>query len=116
MKITNNKENILWNIIKESKWGSDHDYERIQNIWRGLPKDIFKELEEFVEEKYSILYKKYKDNWLHSPGIELGDDSWSDLLYEIVGRGKEFYYSISLDKIQQMVNENDFEECFAYCL
>jgi hypothetical protein len=108
-------EKEIWKVIEGLKWKSDHDYERIQNELSGL--DNQREIEEFVNEKANILFKKYESAWLGhdgGPGISVGDDSWGDLVYDVVGRGEDFYNSITVDKLREMANNYDFEESFIY--
>jgi hypothetical protein len=106
----------LWELIESFEWVKDHDYERIGEICKNLPKDDFKNLEDFICKKINLLHKKFDKDWLGNPGIDCGDDSWGDLLAEVVGRGENFYKSITSDKLRDMVNNDDYEECFTYCL
>jgi hypothetical protein len=46
----------------------------------------------------------------------VGDDSWSDLIFEVVGRGERFYNAITVDKLREMANNDDYVESFHYCL
>ena len=107
-----------WRMIESLKWKSDHDYERISDELSKLDTSVKSELEDFVRNKASILYKKYRDAWLGNdggPGFSVGDDSWDDLVYDVVGRGEDFYNSITTDKLREMANNKDFEESFSYC-
>ena len=111
-------ESIIWKMVGDLKWKSDHNYNRISLELSNLGEGDFKELKKFVNKKASELYKKYKDAWLGNDGgsgIDVGDDSWSDLIYDVVGRGEDFYNSITTDKLRDMGNDYDFEESFSYC-
>ncbi len=110
------EEKNLWKIIEKAEWKKDHSYDRIAKLWSKLPKSAFEQLEKFIRNKQNSLYKKYEDAWLSDPGIDIGDDSWGDLLAEVVGRGEKFYNKITIKKLQKMADEEDFEECFIYCL
>ena len=112
-------EQKCWQLIKDAQWKSDHSYNRILKEWLKLPHDEFIVLEEFIHDKAEELGKKYYDAWLGNdggPGIEASDDGWSDLRYDVVGRGEEFYNSITVDKLREMADNYDYEESFSYCL
>jgi len=79
-----------------------------------VPKEIQKSLKEFVNDKANELYDKYKKDWLADPGIAASDDSWSDIRYEIVGRGKKYYEEITVRKMQNMANNLTYNESFTY--
>lgn len=107
------KTNQLWQKIESLNWVSDHDYERIQqDIKNTMLPDEAKELEDFARKMARRLYKKHMKDWI--AGIPLGDDSWGDLVAEVVGRGKAFYESITVEKLTQMAKNQDFEENFMY--
>ena len=112
----NEKKN--WELIELTKWKSDHSYRRIEAELRNLDDNTFKELKEFVHEKARLLSKTYHDAWLGrdgGPGFDVGDDSWSDLVYDVVGRGEDFYNSITTDKLRKMADSGDYQESFSYC-
>ena len=108
-------EKELWRLIETANWEDDHDYDRIATFYKKELNDKeFKELEDFARNKGADLYDKFEQDWLGKPGISVGDDSWSDLLAEVVGRGEIFYNSITAVKLRKMVKNRDFEENFFY--
>ena len=114
-------EDKYWKQIEELKWHtdsfiSDGDYNRIkqQLIDNFTPSEI-KQLDDFVRSKVNELGQRFHNNWLGDPGIGVSDDGWSDLRNEVVGRGKEFYENITVEKLQEMANNNDYNESFSYC-
>jgi hypothetical protein len=112
-------EQKYWRLIENAQWKSDHNYNRISDEWSKLPNNEFQELKEFIHEKVKILSKTYYDAWLGKdggPGIDASDDSWSDLRYDVVGRGEEFYNSITVDKLREMASRYDYQESFCYCV
>lgn len=114
--MTDEKKN--WELIEGTKWKSDHSYKRIEEELRSLDNDAFEELKTFVHEKAYLLSKTYHDAWLGidgGPGIDASDDGWSDLVYDVVGRGEEFYNNITADKLREMADGYDYEESFSYC-
>jgi hypothetical protein len=114
--MTNEQKN--WKLIEATNWKSDHSYRRIEVELSSLDDNTFKELKEFVHEKAKTLSKTYYDAWLGrdgGPGFDVSDDSWSDLVYDVVGRGEDFYNSITADKLRGMASNDDYQESFSYC-
>ena len=67
-----------------------------------------KELEQFVRQKVNSLYDELF-------GVEgVSDDGYSDLLYQIVANGEDFYNNITLERAQQMIDNEEYKESFAY--
>ena len=113
------QEQKCWKMIEDAMWKFDHDYNRISNDWSELPKKEFKMLESFIDSKVEALMEQYEAAWLGrdgGPGIAVSDDGWSDLVYDVVGRGERFYDSITVKKLREMANKHDYKESFAYCL
>jgi len=109
------EEENYWEQIEELEWSKDHDYGRIEQYLKNyfLPLDIIA-LKNFVEDKQDDLMDRFDKYWLADPGIEVSDDGWSDLTAEVVGRGKKFYESITVPKLQKMAINRDYEENFSY--
>jgi hypothetical protein len=105
----------FWDIIKEANWESDHDYNRIAKEWSKLHIDLFGELTAFIDNKAKQFRDKFVTVWLCDPGLPLSDDAWNDLVYEVIGRGEDFYNSITEEKLHEMVDDDDYHECFSYC-
>jgi hypothetical protein len=116
------KEQKCWKMIEDAKWKLDHDYKRISTTWAELPSDEFKMLEDFIDSKVDKLMYNFEPYWLgqngfnDGDGIPASDDSWSDLCYDVIGRGERFYDSITAEKLLEMAKNHDYEESFAYCL
>ena len=109
-------EDKYWQQIEELEWSKDGDYERIeQQLIDNLTPPEAKQLDVFVRNKVNELGKRFNNDWLGDPGISVSDDGWSDLRNEVVGRGKEFYENITVAKLQEMANSNDYNESFSYC-
>ena len=109
-------ENKYWQQIEELEWSKDGDYKRIEEyIKNNYSYSSARQLVDFVDNKVIELGKRFDNDWLGDPGIDVSDDSWSDLRNEVVGRGKEFYENITVAKLQEMANTNDYNESFSYC-
>jgi hypothetical protein len=113
-------EDKFWDIIEEANWSSDHSYNRISHEWHEkFNKWELEELEMFIDTKHADIYSRFKSAWLGDDGnggFDCGDDGFMDLMSEVVGRGKEFYYNITADKLREMAATGDYFESFSYCL
>lgn len=112
----NTEEDKYWEVIELLKWKNDHDYERITKELSVYNDDFKKKLQDFCYSKIEELRDNFEKEWLKfgSDGINVSEDGWYDLRADVVGRGKDFYYSITKEKLQQMADENDYEENFLY--
>ena len=109
-------EDKYWQQIEELEWSKDGDYKRIEEyIKNNYSYSSARQLDNFVDSKVNELGKRFHNDWLGDPGIGVSDDGWSDLRNEVVGRGKEFYENITVAKLQEMADNNDYNESFAYC-
>lgn len=104
----------LWKIIQDAQWSKDHNDERINDFFMSYGSEIQNQLDQFAHNQQNKLKTKFHDDWLGNPGIQVSDDGWHDLTAEVVGRGKKFYEAITLKKLQQMANDNDYCENFMY--
>ena len=109
-------EDKYWKQIEQLEWPKDADYKRIEEyIKNNYSLNSALQLADFVDNKVIELGKRFNNDWLGDPGIDVSDDSWGDLRNEVVGRGKEFYENITVAKLQEMANTNDYNESFGYC-
>jgi len=107
--------NRLWKQVEELNWQSDGDYCRIEEFIKNrYNMNSAKELSAFVDSKAAELGREFEKAWLGDPGIACSDDSWGDLRYEVVGRGREFFETITVGKLQEMADNNDYQESFSY--
>ena len=104
---------FLWEIIEELEWEKDKDYKRIRVYLRNKYTDKSVEaLRNFVEYKRKLLQTRFDNHWLES--IPASDDSWWDLCAEVVGRGRQFYETINVEKLRKMAQLYDYTENFEY--
>jgi len=109
-------EDKYWKQIEQLEWPKDADYKRIEEyIKNNYSLNSVLQLADFVDNKVIELGKRFNNDWLGDPGIDVSDDSWGDLRNEVVGRGKEFYENITVAKLQEMANVMDYHESFSYC-
>ena len=105
----------FWDFVKEANWTLDHDYKRIGKLLVGKYKNQRFEFESIYNFLEATLDEKYIENWLDEPGINCSDDSWGDLLSEVIGRGIDSYNNITVDKLVKMADNRDYTEKFGYC-
>ena len=108
-------EKQMWACIKKAEWTKDHNYDRIGMMFlKFIPKLDCIQLFEFIEDKQHELYNRFQKAWLGKPGIPVSDDGWSDLTWEVVGRGEKFFKSITIAKLRRMAKTGDYHENFGY--
>lgn len=100
-----------WGFIEAMNY-NEHGY-RGCGKWlkteSGLSKRDVYILREFVESKVDELNTNF------SKEIErCSDDTWSDVRYQIVANGEEFYNTITAEKMQSMIDNREYKESFAY--
>ena len=103
-------ERVMWQVIEDMDFntrGYDGAGEYLANE-SGLNFKGMKQVEEFARKKVSNLYDILGD----INGVS--DDSLSDLTWQIVANGEEFYNNITLEKAQEMVDNMDYNESFSY--
>ncbi len=107
-KISNKiSKSDYWKAIEMLNWQKDHDFERVEEQFLKLRPAFRIKLANFVGDKINELVGDYDE-------LEIGDSSLNDLMGEVVSRGRFFYESLSLRKLQKMIDTNDFEEGFIY--
>ena len=124
-----NQMNFFWHFVEKAKWKSDHNYKRIENF---LMDNYERKERELLEAIYQYLLdnlnKKFESVWLSKggetythpdtgeevEGIPVSDDGWWDLRADVIGRGKEFYNSVTYEKLARMGMDSDYRENFGY--
>lgn len=102
-----------WRIIELVDWKSDGDYKRINAMFSVIPKQARKNLYSFIEKKHHALKKCFESDAI-SGEFNVSDDGYDDLTAEVVGRGKDFYNSITAKKLRRMGNNREYTENFTY--
>jgi hypothetical protein len=110
---TNMTDDEMWTIIESVDWSRDRSVircRRFVNANYGI--DIMDKLYTFILKLESQFYRKFSDA---SNLLEIGDDSFGDLMSDIIGHGKAFFESIdSMDKVLDFFKEKGAEESFKY--
>lgn len=107
-------DELYWLVIEALKWSSDYDIRRIKTKLQKLDDRTKQAVGDFADYLCGELREKYKDDWMGRPGINVSDDGWCDLRAEVVSKGKEFYEQITVPKLRQMIENNNYRENFLY--
>lgn len=121
--MNNITEEIFWNVVKATQWNEIRTNENHTKLGREiimqwmennnyLRYDVIKQLEKIYYKFYNSLYKKLKDIWLDK--LDISDDTFGDLLDDIIGRGKEVYKSVYNEPSNVFKYAGDIVESFAY--
>ena len=102
----------FWKTVKEAKWTSDHNYNRIKVQWM---RKLTPPKSEGMRRTFSKFSKKL-DAKISDQVEGVGDDGYSDVLAHIVGAGKTFYDSVMKDPslAQRLIDNDQYKESFAY--
>ena len=110
-----------WNLIADIGWGTKTtDCKAIaREYFAKLGKNGMKLLEDFVDARWRDLDTCIKV-WETNSGrtLELGsDDSYSDLIYHIVGLGEAKYYKVMHNPVlaEERSKAGNYKESFGYC-
>ena len=114
-----NLDELVWFIIDEVDYKKDNDYYRIKDLILDLNR-LYGVSSELIRDVRKVI--NYKSNYLSKVKSEkisdIGEDSRSDLRYDIVSRGEDFYNKALNDVniIDKMIDDRDYEESFIYSL
>lgn len=108
-------EEYVWSLIDAMDWNLDRDYVRVK---RWCLDNLNKEIVSIVRTQvYALMNEINNRAGDHVDGC--GDDSWSDVRAHIIGCGKEAYYTVmsnSVENCQKIIDDGDYEESFLYGL
>ena len=103
---------MLWKVIEDMNF-NERGYKgagQYLTVESGLTLEDMKNVEIFANNKVNERY-----DTLGEVGDYLGsDDGFDDLLWQIVANGEEFYNNITGEKAKEMIDNNDYTECFGY--
>lgn len=107
-------EQINWKKVSSGKYNSDAVKRTVMEMFT---EKTCKEIRAFASDRHSDLYaavEKYeKENDCHC-GDYGGDDSFGDMLWQVVGLGKAKFNKVMKDPT--VLNGMPFVECFGYVL
>jgi hypothetical protein len=111
-------DDLFWYVIDLLDYKKDNDYKRVNryltdlNRLAGVPTKTIKLIKSILDLKINTLDLASDGG----KGINVSDDSWSDLRYDVVSRGKEFFHEVVDDPsiMEKMAKEYDYTESFAY--
>ena len=105
-------EDRFWNLVALAKWPCD--YKKMNIKYRKiLDKDECKAFRKTMNVALNLL-----DGAICNMNLPVGDDSYSDLKYHIVGLGKKEYYKHlnNTDLVQKLADSYGYRESFSYCV
>jgi len=113
-------EERFWALIEEASWPSfGYDRSKLSYLLSLKAKEG-KAFSEVVSELFDVLDKFVDGRY---DGLNVGDDGYSDLLYHIIGMGKDAYYEHlnSYSKIKARANApygsaEGYKESFSYAI
>lgn len=119
-------EEYFWEVIAKMDYVSDFDYKRIRNTFKD---EITKEFNDQYNKIYSQLENRI-DEMLENEGlsgyedlINLGDDSFGDMIAHIIGLGKDEYekcmlniHEVSAHAQGKFGTKEGYSESFEYIL
>ncbi len=102
----------FWEIVKNARWTSDHNYERIKYQWM---RELSPPQAEGLRRKFNKFQSRL-DNKLTDIVHGVGDDSFSDVVAHIIGMGKQAYGAAMKDPslAQRLIDANEYVENFGY--
>ena len=112
------KIDYFWDFVNKADWSSDYDYNRIKKYLHSNYDSLeIEKLKIVYDQLYGGLYHRFENDWLGNNGgvgIGVSDDSWSDLLSMVIGRGKDFHDNITATELKRMGDTRDYRENFGY--
>jgi len=115
-------DNEMWDCIEAVRWPEvckDHSPTRIQRHWKncGFSRGKIFAASRFAQKMYNELMDKvdtFEQENAEKCGNYGGDDSYSDMLWHVVGCGRKTYHAIYADPT--LLNGFRYTESFAYVL
>ena len=114
---TTEEQDIFWAFVDVAQWNSDKDYRRIRETFNNISRENQEIISDTYDYFHYMLNSNFENAWLGrdgGKGIDVSDDGWSDLRAEVIGRGKGFYNSITVEVLQEMADNLDYTESFGY--
>ena len=112
-------DELFWFIIDMVDYKSDNDYRRINklfidlNRFAGVSTNLINKFRSILGFKIDVIESRIGND---VRGVS--DDSWSDVRYDVVSRGKDFYNKALNDYtvVQKMIDNDDYKESFSYAI
>ena len=111
VKGTTTADEWLDYILMKLDYKKDNDYRRTQKMFGMMDEEARNLFEKLVDWKISKLY-----DILLNDVRGVGDDGFSDLTYDIISRGTEFFNKVIENPsiAQEIVDNHDYKESFSY--
>lgn len=103
-------EQEFWSVIEAMNFNEKGDKGAGQYLIEdsGLTMDQMKELYDMADRKVSKLYAQLN-------GVTgVSDDSYSDLLWQILANGQSAFETATVESAQEMIDNRQYTESFSY--
>ena len=117
LNIPKESEDKLWELVELAHWPCNVDKTKIMYL-KKLSEEECEQFRKLVSKAFGLLDRTISDNEQISDNLGVGDDGYSDLIYHIVGLGREQYYKHlnNLKLVEKLANSSKYVESFSYCL
>ena len=114
----NRSEDRFWELVAMVKWPCDYKLAKMKYL-KILSKKECAVFRIKIEQAYCKL-GNLTSNLMSddNQGYAISDDGYNDLIYHIIGLGKEEFYRCvnNPDLVMQKIKANDYKESFSYCI
>jgi len=113
-------EDEFWALVERAQWKKDHDYERAKSILHrslGSATNAARFSQRWVMVR-GALAQAIGGFEEENGSLEIGGDSFSDLVADAIGRGRESAYEDLRNPVRlaKRSSDYDYEESFAYAI
>jgi hypothetical protein len=109
MNLTAEHIKTFWKFVEEASWKKDHNYARTSHVFQENSEEDRNIIVDVFNEKCQELEVKFGEKITN-----VGDDGWSDIRADVIGRGESFFNSMTQKKMQELADTLDYEESFSY--
>jgi len=102
----------FWKTVKNARWTSDHNYDRIKYQWM---RTLTQPQSEGLRRKFDKIRARL-NNKITNIVYHVSDDGFSDLVAHIIGMGKDTYDAVMQNPrlAQNIIDANEYVENFGY--
>jgi len=118
------EEGVFWKLVEKAEWAKSTDYtkdytkikimylktltEKGASSFRNTANELYRTMVNFIHDKTEQ----------GELDLNIGDDSFSDLIFHIIGLGEKEYYGClgNCKMIQDRAEKKDYQESFGYCI
>jgi hypothetical protein len=109
-------KSLYWEVLEAHKWDELHDYKnQPRKVIDAFGEELWRKAWEYADDLFSLLYKDVNEyeKFAGRCGQYGGDDSFGDMLWHAIGKGKDYYHKVLENP--KLLDDLNYTECFAYC-